>query len=109
MYSYEALSKDKFEIVEILGVNALFVQARLDPNTIPAGLYMYDMRGDENGDWMYGGSIEPHVWVNWVASSLVKNPIEFKDDTYRIEFDEEGSPNITGDEMTIRDFLDSDY
>lgn len=98
----------KYPVVEFLGQSALFVEARLDPEKLPSGLYMYDIRGDENGDWANGGQVKPSVWVNWVASILVKTPIHFKDEV-SILYDEDESPNFTGDEMTIQEFLKSDY
>lgn len=38
----------EFSTAEILGIPALFTQSRIDTNTLPKGLFSYEIRGNEN-------------------------------------------------------------
>ena len=44
---YNAM-EERFEEIEVLGKPALFHDMRLERNTIPKGLYLYEVRYDDD-------------------------------------------------------------
>ncbi|MFR6694634.1 MAG: LPD28 domain-containing protein [Dysosmobacter sp.] len=40
--------KERFELVEVLGHPMLFTCLRVDRNTVPKGLYLYEVRNDDD-------------------------------------------------------------
>lgn len=93
-----------FDVVELLGRTALFTSARVKPETLPDGLYKYDLR---EGESIYFASIEPSVVVNHAGTIITKDPIDFGEDGY-IALDDDSSPNFLGEWMTLEEFADSD-
>lgn len=57
----------------------LFIDQRVDPDTIPEGKYMYHTRHSDNGDWCTPVTIEPFVLVNFCGTIIVDEEIEFLD------------------------------
>ena len=61
--------KEKFQEVEIKGHFGLFTDSRIDKNSIPEGLYCYELRhGDENA---YLAALEQSVRVNYFGTVLM--------------------------------------
>ena len=48
MARYNAM-EESYEAVEVLGKSALFTCIRLDRDTVPKGLYLYEVRHDDDG------------------------------------------------------------
>lgn len=71
-----------FEIVRIGGSkDVLFTDYQIDPETIPTGLYVYDMRCDDDdplGD--HPVTIESTVLVNRYGSVITTKPIQHIED-----------------------------
>lgn len=49
--------------------DAIFTNSRIDPGTVPAGLYMYQIRGGDSEDFC---TIEPYVAVNHTGTIFTK-------------------------------------
>ena len=96
---------EKLDLIEVNGQQALFTNGMIKTENIPKGLYKYDLRGGEIGDFL---SIEPRVMVDRSGSILVKEPFDF-DGKDHIPLTEETSPNFLCEEVTPREFLDGDY
>lgn len=90
---------EEFEVIEVCGQTALYVDARV--SKVPPGIYKYEMR---HGDDEYFCSLERFVVVNFSGTVMTKEPIDLGRDD-RIDFDEDTSPNFTGELMTIQEFL----
>lgn len=101
----QAMTDEKFEVVEVLGQTGLFTNGRVTQKDLPDGLYKYDIRG---GDDLYFATIEPRVVVNHSGTVITKEPIEFGEEGY-IAFDDDTSPNFLGDEMTLEEFMNTDF
>lgn len=96
---------EKFDLIEVNGQKALFTSGIIKTENIPTGLYKYDLRGGETGDFL---SIEPRVRVDRSGTILVKEPLNF-DGKDHIPLTEETSPNFLCEEVTPREFIDGDY
>lgn len=96
---------EKFDLIEVNGQQALFPNGIIKTENIPKGLYKYDLRGGEIGDFL---TIEPIVRVNRSGTILVKEPFEF-DGKDHIPLTGETSPNFLCEEVTPREFLNGDY
>ena len=66
--------KEKHEVVEILGTEALFVGYRVSRSQSENGLYIYHLRHDDAGEFC---EISYPVMVNLAASILSKKAINF--------------------------------
>ena len=91
--------------VEVLGQTALFTNGRVTQKELPDGLYKYDLR---EGESIAFATVEPSVAVNHAGTIITKEPIIFGEEGY-IEFDDNSSPNFLGDEMSIEEFLNTDF
>ncbi|MCR5456632.1 MAG: hypothetical protein K6F14_00985 [Clostridiales bacterium] len=97
---------DDYELVELLGQKALFTNERVNDSEVPEGLYLYHIRMTDDGEQF--GSLEPSVAVNHGGSILAKEPIDLGELGF-IEFNEHISPNFLGQDMTMGEFLDSEF
>ena len=61
-----------------LVVKGYYTCCRVKPEEVPAGMFKYDIREDDegNGDMI---SLEPFVWVNHHGTFITAMPIDFKD------------------------------
>ena len=67
--------KETFELVTVLGKPALFTQFRVDRDTVPENLYVYDIRHDDDQNGC-PCEISPNILVNYLGTIIVKEPIE---------------------------------
>ena len=103
---YEStIQHEKYDVIEINGQQALFVNEMVDAKDVPVGLYKYDLRGE--GDTPFE-TIEPYVLVNRSGTILVKEPFDFNGKDH-ICLTEETNPNFLGIEATPQEFLDGNY
>ena len=78
---------EKFEIVEIDGVEVLFTSLRLDRNTIPDGLFCYDVRETEGFSGV-AATLEPLVAVNHLGTVVSKQPFPMDGGFYEVKGDD---------------------
>ena len=94
---------ERFEQVELFGKPVLFTELRIDRDTVPDGLYLYELRHADE-DWGEPCELARSITVNFFGSVLTSDPIQLspegwlpiKDD----DFDYTGDPA-----MTARDYL----
>lgn len=102
-------SNAKFEMVTVLDLPMLFTCCRVDQDTVPDGLYIYEVRHDENkrgipvqiSEW-----IRENHWGTLLTSKpirLDKHPNTFK--VYRT-IDPEKDWNYEGRELTVQQYMD---
>lgn len=93
--------EETFERVEIDGVEALFTNARLDRDTVPDGLFCYDVREAEGFSGI-AATLEPFGAVNHWGTVLSKEPFPMEHGFYKIG--DEGL-NYLGERMTAEEYL----
>ncbi len=59
----------EFSTAEILGMPALFTRCRVDTDTLPNGLFSYEVRGNE--DCFTAIEIAPYITANFIGTILV--------------------------------------
>ena len=98
------MDKNKvYELIEVCGRKALFTNEKLYNRDVPKGLYCYDVRTDDSGNFC---TLEANVYVNYGGSVLFREPVELGKEEY-IVFDEETSPNFPGDTMSADEFINA--
>lgn len=96
----EKLKEDMLQEVEVFGKKALFSNGRIDVDTLPTGLYCYDLRGSDE-DVGIPATIEENVTVNHAGCIITTEPMDFGDSDY-IPLNDE--LNFTGGEKGVREF-----
>ena len=102
----QALTDEKLDVIEMLDRVALFSNGKILPEEVPAGLYAYDIRTDDNGEFFR--TIEKSVLVNHGGTILLKEPLMFGD-TDCIVMDEDSSPNFLGYDLTPKEFMQTAF
>ena len=95
---------NEYDLIEVCGQKALYVDNREDALRVPNNCYRYDFRSDGANDFV---TLEKNVLVNYSGSIFVKEPIEIPDEGY-LTLDEESSPNFLCEEMTVEEFAEAD-
>lgn len=67
--------KEKYELMEIDGRPILFTYLRLDRDTVPEGLFCYDVRDSDDLDGSFA-QIAPFVRVNHWGTILCREPFQ---------------------------------
>lgn len=93
-----------YEKLDLLGKIVLFTDLRIDRNTLPDGIYAYDLRHDDYG---HGNicEIKSFVTVNHWGTILTDDPIPMSDGGCRLVNAEDYS--YTGGYASLEYFLDS--
>lgn len=95
--------EEEFDLMEVFGKIVLFVECRLDRDTIPENLYVYEVRYNDSGDFY---SVENNVVVNFHGTIISKDPIDVPEDGRVAGNDDYGylDPNWTLDRYVNSDF-----
>lgn len=100
---------EKFEDVTVLGHPMLFTCARVDRDTVPEGLYMYEVRHDDD---QQGDPVQIANWImviHW--GTLITNkpirlePSERINNAYR-DIDPEEDWNYEGSVATVKEYME---
>ena len=101
---------ERFEFVTVFGHEMLFTCLRVDRGTVPEGLYMYEVRHDDESR---GDPVEIADWilVNHWGTLISGEPLRLKpnasgNNAY-LEIDPEKDWNNEGITMTIPEFTNS--
>ena len=80
MTRYHAMNETYTEI-EVLGKPALFHDMRIDRSTVPKGLFLYEVRHDDDG---LGDPVQiaKGILVNHYGSILTREPLKLPSDGY---------------------------
>ena len=71
------ITECEFSTVDVFGVDMLFTEERiLREDSILEGLYLYDTRHGDDGDWCAPITIENHVLVNYCGCLVSNIPID---------------------------------
>ena len=100
--------KESFEEVTVLGVPMLFTAMRVDKSTVPKGLYLYEVRHDDEGRGkpvQLGNWILVNHWGTLISSRPVKmTHVPYRDNAYR-DIDPERDWHDEGVETTLKDYM----
>jgi len=99
----EPKDAEKYQEVEIFDVPGLFSNGRIDPATIPEGMYVYDLRGSDD-DPGQPITVENHVTVNHAGSVITAKPLGLGENG-RLTFTEEEGLNFVGGEISAYRFF----
>ena len=69
-----------YQSMEILGVEGVFTNLRIDEKTLPEGFYKYSLR---EGEEEFIGQINTHVGVNHAGDFITKKPVDLGPDGSR--------------------------
>ena len=99
--------KEKFEVVELLGIKALFTEERIRNTEVPKGLYKYELRESDDPDTFIFASLEEEVYVNHAGTILSVTPIDLGTNSYIdfSELDDDDCPGFDGTYMSIEDYF----
>lgn len=89
-----------FEYVTLFGIPALLSEGRVARQSIPQGLYAYDLRGADD-DFGWPATLEAYVGVNHAGTLIVAKPIQIPESGY---VDIRDQIHYIGDEYTLREF-----
>lgn len=95
-----AENTERYQEVELFDVPALFANGRVELETLPEGIYRYELRGTDS-DPGYPYSVEEHVTVNHAATILTAFPLNLPEEGWLLIGDE---LNFTGGDMTIHEY-----
>lgn len=99
----EPKDAEKYQEVEIFDVPGLFSNGRIDPATIPEGMYVYDLRGSDD-DAGQPITVENHVTVNHAGSVITAKPLDLGENGW-LTFTEEEGLNFVGGEISMQRFF----
>lgn len=106
--SRENAMTETFEEVEVLNKRMLFTCLRIDPKTVPKGMYMYEVRHDDDGR---GDPVEiaKSIFVNHWGTLITNRPIKLRStalngNPYR-EIDPYKDWNYLGTESTLAEYM----
>lgn len=101
MARYNAM-EESFEEIELFGKPALFTPVRIDRNTVPKGLYLYEVRHDDES-WGDPVQIGRGILVNHYGTVITREKLHLdKDGFLNIEPDDFNFSN--GECRTIKDY-----
>lgn len=75
MARYNAM-EEIFTEIEVLGKPALFHDMRIDRNTVPKGLYLYEIRHDDKG-WGIRCGLQKVSWSIILAALLQESRFDY--------------------------------
>lgn len=89
--------EEELEVVEVLGQEVLFTKFRVDPATVPEGVYCYELRhGDDDS---FPATIEKKVVVNYFGAILLTKELLKEEDYISLTYD---NFSFTGETMTVQ-------
>jgi len=96
---------EHFELIELCDKPALFTNGKIDRKTVPEGLYAYDVRHGDDGEF---ATVEPYAGVNHAGTIIMSEPLNFGEgaqnngDKY-INIDD--GLNYLGESKSLDDFI----
>ena len=91
-----------YESMELLGVNGLFTNMRVDRNSLPEGFYKYSLREGEDD---FFSSVKSNVLVNHMGDFICKQELDLKDQD---ELDLDGEYSFTNEDVDLDEFFGED-
>ena len=103
---YVSVDSEEYELITVGDKYALFSNGRITMSDIPRGLYCYDLRQDDNGEYL--ATVERHVAVNHGGSIITDQPLDFEGKDH-IDLNEDNTLNFIGEQMDIGDYMAKKY
>jgi len=100
---YDAM-KEVYEEIIIVGQPAMFSSMRIDRNTVPKGLYLYEVRHDDF-DWVEPAQIAKGILVNHFGTVITHKEINLPEDGY-LDLNEEDFSYVDSDMKRLKDYMD---
>lgn len=103
---FPCIGSEKYEAMELFDRIVLFSETRIDPDTVPDGMYLYSLRhGDDDSEPL---TVEKCVVVNHFGDILTDMPFDGleneEEDYIRIREDDWG---YVGESITLNEFMQS--
>lgn len=98
-------ANENFDLIMVLGEISLFTQCRVDRETVPENLYVYDLRHTDDDDSLIA-SIEERVIVNHMGTIISKHPIPLENGYRDLTTDDW---SFVGYGVTLETFINVDY
>lgn len=108
---FERIADNTSEVYEICGIEAVYIDLRIDRSTLPEGVYAYDVRDTSDDGGYYIGRLEDSVIVNHAGTMLSREPLRMlhpdigTDGVYAVLDDGGDDWSLTGETCRIGDFL----
>ena len=98
--------EESFELMEMFGQRVLFTNMRVDRDTVPQDLYVYEVRHDDDctGEIC---EIKPFVMVNHWGTMICKEPIEL-DPKRNSRFVDKNDYSYLGDDVKLDEYINTD-
>ena len=103
---YVSVDSEEYELITVGDKYALFSNGRITMSDIPRGLYCYDLRQDDSGEYL--ATVERHVAVNHGGSIIIDQPLDFEGKDH-IALNEDNTLNFIGEQMDIGDYMAKKY
>ena len=103
---YNALEQ-RYMDIRVFGKPALFYDMRLDRNTVPKGLYLYEVRYDDDN---IGEPVQlaKKILVNYFGTILTREPITLNSDGYLDISEKEDWDYNGGKYTTLEEFMNKE-
>lgn len=103
------VTKEEFENITLFGYPMLFTILRCDKNTLPKGMYMYEIRHDDDGQG-YPCEISTWIMVNHWGTVISNRPVSFDEASpngkpFRM-IDPESDWNYEGTSSTLSEYME---
>lgn len=100
-------SEAKYMPMTIFHQDAIYTEDRIDRATVPKGLYIYDTRHNDNGDWVTPVTVEDKiVTVNFCGTLITKKPVTFRSKKDRCRnIDHRSYRYKDGPAITLEEFI----
>lgn len=111
---FETILPMTAEIYVIAGVEAAYVDLRVDRSTLPDGIHAYDVRDTSDDGGCYIGRIEDLVVVNHAGTMFTAKPLKMRHPDWGLGVymdmsdDDEPWSSLDGPATTLKEFLESE-
>lgn len=102
MYPEKYFLISDYQTMELLGVNGLFTNFRVDRESLPEGFYKYSIREGEEDVF---SSVKSDVLANHMGDFICKEELDLNGQD---EYDLFGDYNFTGEEVNLDEFFGVD-
>lgn len=102
MYKEKYFLISDYQSMELLGVNGLFTNFRVDSSSLPEGFYKYSLREGEDDPF---SSVKDDVWVNHMGDFICKEELDLNGQD---ELDLFGDYTFTNEEVDLDAFFGED-
>ena len=94
--------KEKYDLVELDDITCLFTNLRIQRDTVPAGLFCYDVRDSDDLDGSFA-EVAPFILVNHWGTIISKEPFPMNE--FSCYYPKDTEPAFLDHCMTLEEFL----